>query len=144
MYLEETSRKRLKYVLFIILLFFLAIIIRMAYMSLLYHTGFALEKGRAVQVMNTDMMNEIKSEYNLKLTGFKQMTRDELIRQSAEDSSVLSLLALMNTACAKKCIGDSAAFIKLNKGYILYKESSGGNVVLEIRKENNEWIVRNN
>ncbi|WP_410981626.1 hypothetical protein [Bacillus cereus] len=112
------------------------------YLKFLYGNGYLLEKKNIVEATYTSDTINIEKSFRVDLQGFRKVNIDALIHWSKTDSSELSLIELQNNACAKQCIGEPAIYVKSDRGYILYKESTGMNVVLEIKKRD-EWKVEN-
>ncbi|WP_028403391.1 hypothetical protein [Ectobacillus panaciterrae] len=140
---ETIVSRRLRQISVVGLLLMLILTARFGYMKFLYGNGFLLEKKRSVEVMNTNVIENLENSFDLKLRGFHETKIDELIDLSKDDPSVLSLIGLIDSACSNKCEGESSAFIKIDTGYIFYKESGGKNVALHIKKGSDGWEVVN-
>ncbi|MFF5395866.1 hypothetical protein ACFY5J_00535 [Peribacillus butanolivorans] len=93
-----------------------------------------------------DLNNEIfkdlnKSFPNLDLKEYNQIyDMDELsnmLETNEKNEDIESLMKLFTgTTMGKKLL-----FIKENQGYILYKKENGYNVLQEIKKKNNTWVI---
>jgi hypothetical protein len=140
---ETIISRRLRQISTVSLSLILILTIRIGYMKLLYGNGSISEKKQDAQAVNTDIIENIESSFNLNLHGFRQTDADELIDESKSDPSTLTLIELLTKTCANGCDGEPAAFLKIDHGYILYKEADGKNVALQIKKASDRWDIVN-
>ncbi|MEI4619965.1 hypothetical protein KFD70_07370 [Bacillus pfraonensis] len=139
---ETLVSKRLRQIKIASLFLMLFLIVWVGYVKFLYGNGFLLEKKNVVEAINPTITADMEKSFGVDLQGFRKTNMDTLINFSKTDRSELSLIELINKSCAKQCVGEPAIYIKLDHGYVLYKESSGMNIVLEIKK-NDEWRIEN-
>lgn len=139
---ETLVSKRLRQIKIASLFLMLFLIAWVGYVKFLYGNGFLLEKKNAVEAINPTITADMEKRFGVDLQGFRKTNMDTLINFSKTDRSELSLIELINKSCAKQCVGEPAIYIKLDHRYVLYKASSGMNIVLEIKK-NDEWRIEN-
>ncbi|XLP24637.1 hypothetical protein ACFMB7_12455 [Bacillus toyonensis] len=121
----------------------LVLIAWLGYTKLLYENGFLQEKKNSVEVMNTSITGEIEQIFHVNLQGYRKTNVDAVIAESKTDPSELSLLELINTSCSRDCISEPITYVNANNGYIFYKESSGTNVAIKIKKRDT-WEIEKN
>ncbi|MEY8348585.1 hypothetical protein AALF16_09780 [Bacillus cereus] len=120
----------------------LLLIAWVGYLKFLYGNGYLLEKKNTVEITHPNTTMDMEKSFGVNLQGLRKVNMDTLIHSSKTDSSELSLIELLNNSCARTCIGEPAVYVRSDHGYVLYRESSGMNIVLEIKK-NSEWIIEN-
>ncbi|WP_459501057.1 hypothetical protein [Bacillus sp. C1] len=120
----------------------LFVITWVGYIKFLYGNGFLLEKKNTVEVFNYNTSTDIEKRFGVNLQGFWKTNMESLIDLSKTDPNELSLIAFVNSSCLQTCIGEPLIYIKVDHGYVLYKESSGVNIVLEIKKSCT-WKIEN-
>ncbi|WP_433772320.1 hypothetical protein [Bacillus wiedmannii] len=139
-YSETIVSKRLRILKMYGMLIMLVLIVWLGYTKLLYENGFLQEKKNSVEVMNTSITGEIEQTYHVNLQGFRKTNLDSIVDASKTDQSELSLIELINTSCSQDCISEPITYVKANNGYIFYKESSGTNVAIKIKKRDS-WEI---
>ncbi len=141
-YSETIVSKRLRTLKIISIFIMLVLIGWLGYTKLLYENGFLQEKKNLVEVMNTSITGEIEQSFHVNLQGYRKTDVDTIIDASKTDPSELSLIEIINTSCLRDCISEPLAYVNSNDGYIFYKESTGTNVALKIKKQDSWEIVK--
>ncbi|HDX9610018.1 TPA: hypothetical protein ROY01_001003 [Bacillus toyonensis] len=139
-YSETIVSKRLRTLKMSSMFIMLVLIAWLGYTKLLYENGFLQEKKNSVEVMNTSITGEIEQIFHVNLQGYRKTNVDAVIAESKTDPSELSLLELINTSCSRDCISEPITYVNANNGYIFYKESSGTNVAIKIKKRDT-WEI---
>ncbi|EJR63101.1 hypothetical protein IIO_02198 [Bacillus cereus VD115] len=139
-YSETIVSKRLRTLKMSSMFIMLVLIAWLGYTKLLYENGFLQEKKNSVEVMNTSITGEIEQIFHVNLQGYRKTNVDAVIVESKTDPSELSLLELINTSCSRDCISEPITYVNANNGYIFYKESSGTNVAIKIKKRDT-WEI---
>ncbi|PGB02398.1 hypothetical protein [Bacillus toyonensis] len=139
-YSETIVSKRLRTLKMSSMFIMLVLITWLGYTKLLYENGFLQEKKNSVEVMNTSITGEIEQIFHVNLQGYRKTNVDAVIAESKTDPSELSLLELINTSCSRDCISEPISYVNANNGYIFYKESSGTNVAIKIKKRDT-WEI---
>ncbi|MBE5106725.1 hypothetical protein IGI01_16020 [Bacillus thuringiensis] len=139
-YSETIVSKRLRTLKMSGMFIMLILIAWLGYTKLLYENGFLQEKKNSVEIMNTSITGEIEQIFHVNLQGYRKTSLDAVIYASKTNPNELSLIELINTSCSRDCIGEPITYVKSNNGYIFYKESSGTNVALKIKKRGT-WEV---
>ncbi|MDT3496195.1 hypothetical protein NLU03_17725 [Bacillus toyonensis] len=142
-YSETIVSKRLRTLKMSSMFIMLVLIAWLGYTKLLYENGFLQEKKNSVEVMNTSITGEIEQIFHVNLQGYRKTNVDAVIAESKTDPSELSLLELINTSCSRDCISEPITYVNANNGYIFYKESSGTNVAIKIKKRDT-WEIEKN
>lgn len=141
-YSETIVSKRLR-TLKICSMFIMVVLIGwLGYTKLLYENGFLQEKKNSVEVMNTSITGEIEQNFHVNLQGYRKTDLDTIIDASRTDPSELSLIEIINKSCSRDCIGEPLTYVNANNGYIFYKESTGTNVAIKIKKRDSWKIER--
>ncbi|MCW1239578.1 hypothetical protein [Bacillus pretiosus] len=141
-YSETIVSKRLRTLKIFSMFIMLVLIGWLGYTKLLYENGFLQEKKNSVEVMNTSITGEIEQSFHVNLQGYRKTDVDTIIDASKTDPSELSLIEIINTSCLRDCISEPLAYVNSNDGYIFYKESTGTNVALKIKKQDSWEIVK--
>ncbi|MES5955398.1 hypothetical protein QCI42_18630 [Bacillus fungorum] len=139
-YSETIVSKRLRTLKISSMFIMLVLIAWLGYTKLLYENGFLQEKKNLVVVMNTSITGEIEQNFHINLQGYRKTDLDTIIDASRTDPSELSLIEIINTSCSRDCIGEPLAYVNENNGYIFYKESTGTNISIKIRKQD-KWEI---
>lgn len=139
-YSETIVSKRLRTLKMSSMFIMLVLIAWLGYTKLLYENGFLQEKKNSVEVRNTSITGEIEQIFHVNLQGYRKTNVDAVIAESKTDPSELSLLELINTSCSRDCISEPITYVNANNGYIFYKESSGTNVAIKIKKRDT-WEI---
>ena len=139
---ETLVSRRLQQIKVASLCLMLLLIVWIGYLKFLYGNGYLLEKKNTVEITHPNTTIDMEKSFGVDLQGFRKVNMDTMIHLSKTDSSELSLIELLNDSCARTCIGEPAVYVKSDHGYVLYKESIGMNIVLEIKK-NGEWKIEN-
>ncbi|PGS07005.1 hypothetical protein COC45_23825 [Bacillus cereus] len=141
-YSETIVSKRIRTLKISSMFIMLVLIGWIGYTKLLYENGFLQEKKNSVEVMNTSITGEIEQSFQVNLQGYRKTDLDTIIDASKTDPSELSLIELINTSCSQNCIGEPLTYVNANNGYIFYKESSGTNIAIKIKKRDTWEIER--
>ena len=141
-YSETIVSKRLRTLKICSMFIMLVLIAWVGYTKLLYENGFLQEKKNSVEVINTSITGEIEQNFQVNLQGYRKTGLDTIIDASRTDPSELSLIEIINTSCSRDCIGEPLAYVNENNGYIFYKESTGTNVAIKIKKRDSWGIER--
>jgi hypothetical protein len=139
-YSETIVSKRLRTLKLSCMFIMLVLIAWLGYTKLLYENGFLQEKKNSVEVMNTSITGEIEQIFHVNLQGYRKTNVDAVIDASKTDPSELSLIELINKSCSRDCVGEPITYVNSNNGYIFYKESSGTNVAIKIKKQD-AWEI---
>ncbi|PEK62909.1 hypothetical protein [Bacillus wiedmannii] len=141
-YSETIVSKRLRTLKICSMFIMLVLIGWLGYTKLLYENGFLQEKKNSVEVMNTSTTGEIEQNFHVNLQGYRKTDLDTIIDSSKTDPSQLSLIELINTSCSRDCIGEPLTYVNANNGYIFYKEYTGTNIAITIKKRDSWEIER--
>ncbi|PEI75358.1 hypothetical protein [Bacillus wiedmannii] len=141
-YSETIVSKRLRTLKISSIFIMLVLIGWLGYTKLLYENGFLQEKKNSVEVMNTSITGEIEQSFHVNLQGYRKIDVDTIIDVSKTDPSELSLIELINTSCSRDCIGEPLTYVNANNGYIFYKEYTGTNIAITIKKRGSWEIER--
>ncbi|HDR7782253.1 MULTISPECIES: hypothetical protein [Bacillus] len=141
-YSETIVSKRLRTLKIFTMFIMLVLIAWLGYTKLIFENGFLQEKKLSVEVMNTSITGEIEQSFHVNLQGYRKIDVDTIIDASKTDPSELSLIELINTSCSRDCISEPLTYVDENNGYIFYKESTGTNVAIKIKKQDTWEIVK--
>ncbi|HDR8183923.1 TPA: hypothetical protein QC116_003356 [Bacillus thuringiensis] len=141
-YSETIVSKRLRTLKIFTMFIMLVLIAWIGYTKLIFENGFLQEKKLSVEVMNTSITGEIEQNFHVNLQGYRKTDIDTIIDTSKTDPSELSLIELINTSCSRDCIGEPLTYVNANNGYIFYKESTGTNIAITIKKRDSWEIER--
>ncbi|HDX9628578.1 TPA: hypothetical protein ROY30_002239 [Bacillus cereus] len=141
-YSETIVSKRLRTLKICSMFIMLVLIAWLGYTKLLYENGFLQEKKNSVEVMNTSITGEIEQNFHVNLQGYRKTDIDTIVDASRTDPSELSLIEIINTSCSRDCIGEPLTYVNANNGYIFYKESTGTNIAITIKKRDSWEIER--
>ncbi|HDR6312053.1 TPA: hypothetical protein QCU60_004015 [Bacillus cereus] len=141
-YSETIVSKRLRTLKICSMFIMLILIGWLGYTKLIYENGFLQEKKLSIEIMNTSITGEIEQNFHVNLQGYRKTDVDTIIDASKTDPSELSLIELINTSCSRDCISEPLTYVNSNNGYIFYKESTGTNVAIQIKKQDTWEIVK--
>jgi phage host-nuclease inhibitor protein Gam len=141
--LKSKNRVRILYI--VLTGIFAIFIIRFGYMQFIYQNNIVTfaQMDQNVHELNAPIIEEVKKSFDVKIDDYTEVSTDEIINDGKTDVAALSLLDIVYSSCQKGCIGRPGIYLKDNNGYVFYKNSNGENLLIEIYKENNKWMISN-
>ncbi|WP_254760717.1 hypothetical protein [Ectobacillus ponti] len=135
---ETIVSKRLRQLKVLVVLLLLLTAARVGYMKLLYTSEFAVKQKQTIEASGTSILANFRNAPNL--AGFHAVTREEIIQNSKDDPSLLSVLAAVNQFCQKGCEGAPMLFFKEHTAIVLYQNKDGEQHAAQLQKSQNEWV----
>jgi len=109
------------------------------------------EEERKIKHFYDETISDIKQSFKLNVNTFKKITYNQLLYKSEKQKGYKSLLNIVTNIIVDelnptikppyKNVIEPVTFIKENKGYILFKKADGTNIILQVSKLNDNWVV---
>lgn len=109
------------------------------------------EEEKKIAEFYNEALSDIKQSFNLRLESFTKYSYEQIlykaeIQNEYKGLSTISEEIIMNILNPTfkppyKNVIDPITFIKGNKAFVLFKKADGTNVVYEVVRQNDKWVV---
>lgn len=137
------SQHRIKILFLLLIGIFLIFLIRLGVMQVLYQNNIVTfaQLDQTVKELNIPIIQEVTESFDINLDRYSEVTKEQIINSGETDAGSLSLLDIMYSSCTDGCFGQPVAYIYQNKGYVFYRKENGDNILLDIKKDRDRWII---
>ncbi len=140
--MNQGTKKRVRTIYLLLTGVFALFIIRVGYIQFIYQNDLVTfaQMEQNAQELNIPIVENVKRSFNVELKGYTEVTTDEIINNGKSDVGSLSLLDIVYSSCQDGCVGRPAIFVKDDSGYVFYKNKTGENTLVEIKRTSDRWM----